>query len=212
MVRTFFTLLFLSIYLPIFSQPQKEVFNTSAITWYGLDFFHAKLIGSFAQFNDAGQKNADEIRDIYFPAWNRILIDEKDKYNLKKAFDKISVAYDLETADKRNKAVKSDQIFLLKSTDKNRLTRDSISEIVKNYKTGKKGIGLVFVIDNFDKTASEGVMHVTFFDTSTGNALIIQRMSGEPGGFGIKNYWARTVYNVINKSRSAYKDWKKNYK
>jgi hypothetical protein len=106
-------------------------------------------------------------------------------------------------------SVDPNQLLSLKTSDKNRLTEDSIASIVSHYKNGKTGTGLIFVIDNFDKPAAEGVMYVTFFDTATGKMLWTKKLKGAPGGFGIRNYWARSVYNVLEKCKEHYSSWQK---
>lgn len=63
-----------------------------------------------------------------------------------------------------------------------------------------------------DKTSETGTMWVTFFNLSDNKVLITEKMKGEARGFGFRNHWARTVYNVINQIKlSKYEEWKSRY-
>jgi hypothetical protein len=194
------------------AQSFQEVAQAKSITWFGLDFSHTKLIGNFTQFDDKGEKTGQEIRDKYFTAWNNLLLKEKEKYDFQKPYKKDQVEYDLDIVQKRNSAVNADAIYSQKSEDKNKLTKEEIEKIIKEYNSAKKGIGLVYIVDNFDKNAEEGVMWVTFFDIPSRKVLLTERFSGKPGGFGIKNYWARSVLEVIEDSGKEYKTWIKKSK
>lgn len=194
------------------AQSPKEIFLSSEITWFGLDFSNAKFLGSFTTFDDKGQKTGQQIRDEYFPGWNYLITKESEKYNFKIAYKKSLVSYDLEVVKQRNSAVNPDEIFSDKPEAKNHLKSEDIAKIIKEYKTDKTGTGLVYIIDNFDKAGEEGVMWVTFFDMATKTVLLTERFADAPRGFGIKNYWARTILGVIEQSGKKYKSWEKQYK
>jgi hypothetical protein len=79
-----------------------------------------------------------------------------------------------------------------------------VQELIGKYDCGSdKGIGLVFVMENFDKmfkinTAS---MIVVFFDIGTKKVLHSERMTEKGGGFGFRNYWVSAVYKVLKQIR-----------
>jgi hypothetical protein len=59
-----------------------------------------------------------------------------------------------------------------------------------------------------DKTSETGTMWVTFFNLSDHKVLITERMKGGAGGFGFRNHWANTVYEVIKEiKRLKYEEW-----
>jgi hypothetical protein len=85
-----------------------------------------------------------------------------------------------------------------------------IDEIVKEYQTTEtQGIGLVFIMESFNKNLEKGFMWVTFFDIKTKQVLLSVKMEGDAGGVGIRNHWARTFYNVLLKINM--KEWSQKY-
>jgi len=63
-----------------------------------------------------------------------------------------------------------------------------------------------------DKITGTGTMWVTFFRFSDHKILIAERMTGKAGGFGFRNHWANTVYEVLKQIKSSeYNTWKKKY-
>ena len=65
-----------------YGQKAQNLFKTSEdnIYWLGVDFSKVQLVGDFSQFAEAGQKSTVEIKTKYFPAWNRLIVDERSKY------------------------------------------------------------------------------------------------------------------------------------
>jgi hypothetical protein len=48
---------------------------------------------------------------------------------------------------------------------------------------------------------------------ATRKVLITEKFSGKPGGFGLRNYWAKPVFEIMMKSSAAaYKNWESQYK
>ena len=209
-MKKIFILFILAVFtIQLKAQTTKVLFTTPEITWYGLDFSKSIFIGSFAAFGDAGLKTGQQLKDQYFKGWNDLIIRENEKYNFKTAYNKTTVPYDLSIVSERNESVNADKLFSEKSSDKNLLTKEDIASMVKDYKTLKKGLGLVYIVDNFDKPATEGVIWVTFFDSESKNILYTEKFVGTPKGFGIKNFWAGAILEVIKKSSKEFKNLQK---
>ena len=209
---SFIALVFIFASVQLWAQSPKEVFQASEVTWFGLDFSKAKFLGSFSQFGEAGSKNGEQIKDVYFKGWNNLIINESKKYNLEEAFHKSKVPYDLSIVEKRNETVNPDKLFSTNSDDKNKITPEAIADMIKDYKTDKKGTGLVFIVDNFDKPSEEAVIHVTFFDMGSRKVLLTQKMTGTPRGFGIRNYWAGAIAKILHNCEKEYPNWEQQYK
>lgn len=202
MIRTLIILwLAVNAYSLSFAQSKSEVFNTNQIVWYGLDFSEARLIGS------EGFTDPVDIKNRLFDSWNNLFISEPDKYDLKKTFGKANVENDLSLTEERNKAI---NVKNLVTDNSFTLAENTIPLILKQYHYDQKeGVGLVFIIESFNKTKEQGTMYVTFFDIATKKPLLIKKMSGEPGGFGIRNYWAASYYDVLKQCKKEYPKWKK---
>lgn len=181
-----------------------DVFKVNNITWYGLDFSNIKLIGS------EGFTDPDAIKNQFFYSWNNLIITETDKYDLAGFFHKSSVENDLSIVKERNMLPDPDELVI--NTDYS-FGEDEVKKIISEYDiTGKEGIGLVFIMESFNKNEELGYMWVSFFDIETKEVLLSNKMSGKPGGFGIRNYWAKSFYNVMKSiGKKKWKAWKAQY-
>jgi len=193
------------------AQSEKDVIAAKEITWLGLDFSKALFVGSFTQFAEAGEQSGSELKQKYIPGWNDVVANERQKFDLKKAYSKDNVIYDLDVVTKRNAAVDVSKMTSMNAQE-DRIKKEDIAKVVSQYKTGKKGIGLLYIIDTFDKPDEKAAIWVTFFDMATSKVLIAERFTAKPGGFGLRNYWAKTVFEVMTKSSAdAYEKWAKTY-
>ncbi|MCD4724133.1 MAG: hypothetical protein K8R63_04760 [Bacteroidales bacterium] len=181
-----------------------DVFKVDNITWYGLDFSNIKLIGS------EGFTDPYAIKNQFFYSWNNLIITETDKYDLAGFFHKSSVENDLSIVEGRNMLPDPDELVINTNYS---LGEDEVKKIISEYDiTGKEGIGLVFIMESFNKNKELGYMWVTFFDLETKEVLLSNKMSGKPGGFGIRNYWAKSFYNVMKSiEKKKWKAWKAQY-
>lgn len=203
--------LFFTLFGKLIAQTEKDAYTESEPTWFGIDFSKSSFMGNFSQFAEAGEKSGYQIRNKYFPAWNDIVLAESKKYDLSGEYDKNSIGYDLTVVKERNKEVDPEKLFPTKSGD-GVLTKEQVAGVVSHYKTGKKGVGILYVVESFDKLNERGLVWVNFFDTATGKVLITERFEGYPGGIGLKNYWARVILDVMEQSGKAYRKAAKKYK
>jgi hypothetical protein len=180
---------------------KSDVFSTQEIVWYGLDFSKIKLIGP------EGFTDPNEIKNRFFPSWNQLFLFEADKYDLKKTFKKTTVINELSIVEERNKLPDASELVITTSYS---IDEAVVEEVVKQYKGGAQteGVGLVFVMEKFDKTAEVGTMYVTFFDIATKKVLLSKKMGGKPGGFGLRNFWAATYYEVLKQCAKEFPKWK----
>ena len=211
MARIIFSTLFV-LFLGLQTQAQtfSDIVSSSEIpvTFLGLDFSNANFIGS------DGFANPRDIRDRFFHSWNMLMVNEADKYNLMDAFQKSEVMYEIDMVEERNEEVDWGDMVSDKASNAEHLSEDDISKIVSQYNlSGLSGVGLVFIIESFNKIDSEGNMYVTFIIMDNNKVLFTERMTGRTGGIGLRNYWARTVYNVlIEIEKKRYKKWKSQYR
>ncbi|GAA3940338.1 hypothetical protein GO495_09930 [Chitinophaga oryziterrae] len=200
----FFSLLLLS--LATRAQTLKEFYNSDTIplTYLGVDFSLAKVQGETAI--------ASQMRDK-FEEINNVVTNEPKKYDIAGSFKRTRVINELSAVNKLNAARNTET---LKVDDVPAMEKDSvkIADIAKHVKSyelsGKKGIGLVFIMDGMSKTNKEAAMYVTLLNLSNKKVLFTERMTGKAQGFGFRNYWAYTVYKVLHSiDKDDYADWKK---
>lgn len=187
----------------LYSQNPSDICGNKMV-WFGLDFSKAVFVGS------SGFTNPIEIKNKFFPAWNDVIIIEKEKFNLEKFFRKTDVTYDLSTIEERNKMPDPDKMV---TYNNNELKESDISAIISEYKTNEKeGLGLVLIVENFNKLENKAYVFVTFFDIPTKKVLLTKRLTGKPVGIALRNYWTGAIYNIFKQiDNSRFTDWKKQY-
>ncbi|MFT4546032.1 MAG: hypothetical protein ACI9UR_000348 [Bacteroidia bacterium] len=176
------------------------------VIWFGLDFTEARMIGSEG-FNDPVA-----IKEDYFRKWNHVMISEGDKYEWGKALLVSDLKYDYGVVDVVNDNIKVKTLVINKSYS---INEDNIKVAVSRYKIEEyqDGIGVVIVVESFDKIREEGFGYITFFDVATKQVIYNHKLVGEAGGFGFRNYWARAIYNWLKHTRGrVMKDIKKEFK
>ncbi len=189
-----------------FAQKPCDAFTTNDITWYGLDFSFAKMIGS-------GFESPSSVKNNLFNSWNMLFINEAKKYDLAKFFSKSNVTNNLDIVSDRNSKVDETKLVTFNSTDTANVNQDMIKDAVKKYSTkDDKGLGLVFFVESFNKFKETATISVVFFDIATKNVLVIKKMKGiSPAGIGVRNYWASGIFKVLQQCQSSYSGWKKEF-
>ncbi|MES1226942.1 MAG: hypothetical protein ABUT20_66325, partial [Bacteroidota bacterium] len=108
-----------------------------------------------------------------------------------------------------NAKIDADKIMSKGADDETHLTPAGVEKIVKGYSFGKKGIGVMVVVESLNKTREHGTAYIVFLDMSNSKVLYSEKFTEKGGGFGLRNYWAKVVYNVLDNAGDKYKDWKK---
>lgn len=185
----------------------KDIFTSKEMVWYGIDFSHAKMVGEFV---GTTQISGSEIKENFIPEWNQLILKEPQKFNLYTTFRKETVYKDLGSVTFNNEninaaTIMSENIYEFKDP----LT--ILIETVKNFKNNKieKGIGLVFIVESFDKYKVESAIYITFFDIETKKIILAEKLNGIASGFGIRNYWSGSIYKIFKQIKSnMYSTWK----
>mgnify|MGYP007112378783 FL=1 len=186
-----------------------DVFAPGEVVWYGLDFSNARFIGIFG----SGSGSGEDIRDNLMPAWNSLIVLEPAKYDMGKTFVKEPVINYLDAVGEINANIDASNLIDI-NPFKFESPEELIASAVSQYNYGEKdsGLGLVFIVESFDKARVEASLYVTFFDISTKEVLLTERMTGKPVGFGLRNHWGGGIYNILKQIQaSAFKDWQTKY-
>jgi len=181
----------------------SEIKKNHSWVWLGLDFSNTKLLGREG-FNDP-----KKIIDYYFIAWNQLIFDEGEKYDVKKAFKLKQMYTDDSYFDAINSTVKLNELFVDRSYS---LSESDINNIVEEYNFSniKQTIALVFIVERLDKAKEQAVFWVTLINSRTKEIILTERMIGKPGGFGFRNYWAGSIYDIIKQiKKKKSKEWKR---
>jgi hypothetical protein len=177
---------------------QSQIPQNEDITWLGMDFTNVKFVGTATQFKEAGEISNSDFRDKYIPAWNELFIKEPKKYNVAEAVRRTEVNYALEVTEKVNNGIKND-FFTNNSSDYGTLTEAKVADLVKKYDfNGKNGVGLMFFVDGMSKSRDEASAWITFVDMKSKKVLYTAHKTGKAGGFGFRNFWAKSFDNILN--------------
>ena len=190
------------------AQTKSDVFNKDIeVTWLGLDFTNAKFLGDREKFG-----SESDVKHL-MTAWNELIINESEKFNVAKAVDRSKVTNAIEVTTARNGEVDVQAIFTDNQKDYLHIQPSDIDGIVSSFDfKGKTGIGLVFIVESFSKPNVEGSMYVTFVNMGSKELLFSERLTAEPKGFGMRNFWAGAIYGVLTKmQKKEFGNWKKKY-
>ena len=190
-----------------FAQKAKPVFAPETpIVYLGIDFTETRVV------NDAAA-TATDIKSRFFPGINQVVVNEVKKYDWEKALDKSNLSNDLSLVNAMNETIDESKIRSTNTADEKRLTEPDVKKVVSKYSfKGKEGVGLMMVMESLSKTAVEGSMYVTFIEMPSGKVIMTERMTGKAQGFGFRNYYAYTVYKVIQEiKKNKISEWRTKY-
>lgn len=191
-------ILLLSVLCAYSTVSSQSLLKSDEIIWAGIDFSNAKLIGS-GGFNDP-----EKIVDYYYDEWNRLVVREADKYDVAKFYKKDKSINDFSVVDERNDMPDPDEVV---TNEAYGFDENTLADIVSNYNLEEynSGLGLVYVVESFNKLEEHAKLNVVFFDIATQDILWSKQYMIKPGGFGFRNYWARTIYDTMKESAKDFK-------
>ncbi len=192
----------------IHAQRISEILSNkeSSLTFYGIDFTKAVLIGDNAA-------NTNDIVTRQFAGINDLMVNEAKKYDVAGALKRAELPTDLSIVAKRNEKVNPDRLLSSNTDDYNHITEADIQPIISNFATsGNAGTGLVFITEAMSKPKKSVSVWVTFFDVKSKKVVFTERIDGSVGmGFSFRNYWATGFKKIIDQIKnSKYKEWTKN--
>lgn len=186
------------------AQTIQDVFKAETnLTWLGIDFSGVKILGHT-------DIEVEDSTNRQFAGINELVLNEPKKFDLPKAFHKATVTTDLSIVKAKNKGLDPDKIKSANDADRTRFTNATIEKMVKGYDFGgKKGVGVVILMESMSKTAERSSMYITFINMSNGKVIHTERIEEKVGGFGLRNYYAKSIYEMLKDiEKSKYKDWK----
>jgi len=172
------------------------------VTWLGIDF-------SKATFTRKGFDIPKEVLQIYFNEWNALVITDQKKYDIRVAFRKPIVHFDLSSVKKQNKLHKNDSPVRDVVRMENLLNTNIIATHIRQATIPVcSKYALTFMVESFDSTIKKGAVWVIIVKTDTKELVLCEKFTETPSGFSIKSYWARVFFNIFfNISRTTYMRW-----
>lgn len=160
--------------------------NNEKVYVYGIDYSYAKVF--------AADESVEQFATA-FESINMLIITEPEKYDFSRILGK-RVDVVLEPI---LKVVSSCDYADLKTLN-NSYEEPEYAEIVKNYELPQtEGIGFILIAKVLNKPMTKASYELITFDIATREILTEREVSGKAGGFGLRNYWAGSVYDIIKK-------------
>lgn len=180
----------------------QDFLKEREVTWLGIDF-------SKATFTKKGFDMPNDVLQLYLNEWNALIISDQKKYDIRVAFRKPVVHFDLSFVKKQNKLHKGDTPIKEFVRMENLLNENIISNYIQEciFPVFSK-YALLFMVESFDNTIKKGSVWVVILESETKELVFCEKFTESPSGFNIKTYWARVFFNLFfNISRTAYVRW-----
>jgi hypothetical protein len=172
------------------------------VTWLGIDF-------SKATFTKKGFDVPNDVLQLYLNEWNALIISDQKKYDIRVAFRKPVVHFDLSFVKKQNKLYKGDTPIREFVRMENLLSEDIIANYIRQatFPVHSK-YSILFIVESFDNAIKKGSVWMVILRSDTKELVLCEKFTESPSGFNIKSYWARVFYNIFfNISRTGYVRW-----
>lgn len=190
------------------AQEINDIFKREVpLTWVGIDFSGALFIG------DREKYGTDEDIKILIKSWNTLMEVEYEKFNIGDAFSKSKVEKAIDITKSHNADLIVSEMVSDNSKDHDHLRPEDVQQILYSYDFGDhSGIGLMIVVESFDKLSAKASMYFTFFDLTSREIIICEKMTEKPGGFGLRNFWASTIYSSLKYlEKKEFEMWRRKY-
>lgn len=163
--------------------------NDTTYYAYGVDFSHVETYAA-AESEDSFIKAFEGI--------NMLFISEPDKYDFSGLSTYNAVMMNVEPMIVKNSNADYSGMKQLRF-------RDNVldcSSIVKEYELQESdGRGIIFIAKTLDKAEGRGIYQLVVFDIATREIIMQKTVAGKASGFGLRNYWANTIYDIIKKNQ-----------
>jgi hypothetical protein len=206
-MRTY--LLIATLWLGVFSNPVSaqtfaELFDPKTeVTWLGVDYTITKVIGDKEAW---ATKSASEM----FVAWNQLFVKEQDKYNAARALHRKTVKMALDVTADHNARINAVDFYADDVPTGYALNADNVQSIVNLYDfKNNTGLGMMLIAETYNRNTVQATHWVVIINLGTREVLYTQKILSEPGGMGLRNYWAGSVLGALNKIEKEYKGWQK---
>ena len=189
---------------PELTLTKSQMLSGMQFTFLGIDLTEARFVGSHEIW-----KSEDEIKRLG-TSWNRLMVSESDKFNVRRAFKRDEIYYNVDICIDNNKNINYEG-RITSNSDSKLLSEQDIKTIVQNYDfKDLTGLGLMLIVESFDKSKSRGTMAVTFVNLNNQEVVFYEKLSGPSGGMGLRNHWARSIFEVlIQVEKKRYRAWLK---
>ncbi len=170
---------------------KQDVSVVDSYVFYGVNFSKCHTYG----WGQNPEQTLGALSEI-----NGLFISEMDKYDIRKFLKKNVDNMDVDVSVKQT--LNRDPKTLETYNETERLSVDTIKNVIKGLELKEnKGYGLMIFADFLNKKKQVGIYQYVFFDIASREIVETWEATGEAGGFGFRNYWAKSVYNTLKTNR-----------
>ncbi|MDY6327300.1 MAG: hypothetical protein SPL47_08320 [Bacteroidales bacterium] len=179
-----------------------DFLSEKEILWLGINFGKSKLTKS-------GFSISQEEMHRLFHEWNQLILTDQKKYDIRMSFRKPVMQYNLSAITKINRSQKLGNVLTKRIDIKDVLDEEQIVEYVSGIEfPGNCEYALTFIVESFDSATKTASIWVVILKSDTKKVALCEKFLKVPSGFGTRNYWARTFYNVFyDVQTSAFLRW-----
>ncbi|MDR2883329.1 MAG: hypothetical protein LBU98_06100 [Alistipes sp.] len=159
--------------------------------YYGVDFSRTRVFGA--------TETGYQFREV-FGRINSLVIAEWSKYDPGKFLSVDITGRNISPTTRLNDDI--DPAEVITHSSEYAISPDQVADMVRRYELREsEGTGLVIVGEMLDKSTGMGSFLVVHFDVATREVLRSRGMVGKARGFGLRNYWAGSLYEALSASR-----------
>lgn len=179
-----------------------DFLKTREILWVGINFAKSKFTREGFDFNQ-------ETLQHHLQEWNKLILNDQKKYDIRMSFRKPIMKYDLSVVTKLNKSLKVNDILTLFISSQHVHSDEQMNNYAASLELpATLPYALMFVVESFDTTVKTAAIWVVITKTDTHEVVLCEKFLKKPAGIGLRNYWARTFYNVFYDIQSdAFRRW-----
>jgi hypothetical protein len=179
-----------------------DFLNTREILWVGINFAKSKFTREGFDFNQ-------ETLQHHLQEWNKLILNDQKKYDIRMSFRKPIMKYDLSVITKLNKSLKVNDVLTLFISSQHVYSDEQMRNYVASLELpATLPYALMFAVESFDTTVKTAAIWVVITKTDTREVVLCEKFLKKPAGIGLRNYWARTFYNVFYDIQSdAFRRW-----
>lgn len=165
--------------------------QTSAV-FYGSDFSLVKVYGASESDGDFA---------LAFNKINELFLTQSNKFDVAKymrqSISKSAIKVAQEAMDRVFDATKYDEHNLL-CGEVSYDCQPQIAQHIAQYQLAEnEGRGIVIIANLLDKSHGKGSFYFVTFDIATRTIESCVLSSGKPKGFGLRNFWANSLYHAM---------------
>lgn len=170
------------------AEAQKQI---NDVKFFGVDFSLAKTYGvdeTMTQFSEA------------FGRINGLFISEAKKYDIAKYFKKNVTGTFVSQIAEVNESITGDTFF--GESETYQISDAELAQKIQSLPLKEtEGTGLIFVAELLNKARNQTAYYIVFFDIASRDILDSWSATGKAKGFGLRNYWAGSIMNILENIR-----------